>query len=139
MRWPLRRQILVPMVGIVLLTMGLASALGAWLASQQVQKRLERQLADVASTLSSSNFPLESSVLKHTRGLTGAEYVLVDASGRVAAATDESLRPATSDSQATAEPARFAIIATADRQFIQSSGRTDLHHAQDDRVSLERR
>ena len=34
MRWPLRRQILLPMVGILLLTVGIVSALNACLADR---------------------------------------------------------------------------------------------------------
>src|SRR5262245_65449970 len=98
MRWPLARQILLPMVGILLLTVGLASALAAWLASRQVQMRIEGQLADVAQTLAASNFPLESSVLKQARGLTGMELVLVDVSGQAVAASDERLDGVSYDS-----------------------------------------
>jgi len=91
MRWPLARQILLPMVGILLLTVGLASALTAWLASRQVKGRIEAQLADVAQTLATANFPLESNVLQQTRGLTGMELVLVDPASVAAAASDERL------------------------------------------------
>ncbi len=91
MRWPLARQILLPMVGILLLTVGLASALAAWLASRQVKQRIEGQLADIAQTLSASNFPLESSVLRQARGLTGMELVLVDSSSQAVAASDDRL------------------------------------------------
>jgi len=79
------------MVGILLLTVGLASALAAWLASRQVKERIEAQLADIARTLSAANFPLESSVLRQARGLTGMELVLVDNSGNAIAASDERL------------------------------------------------
>jgi signal transduction histidine kinase len=92
MRRPLRRQILLPMVGIVLLTMGLASALGAWLASRRVDRQVERQLADVAGTLSSSNFPLEANVLRQASGLTGAQFVVSSLAGQPLAASDASLR-----------------------------------------------
>ena len=91
MRCPLARQILLPMVGILLLTVGLASALSAWLASRQVKQRIEGQLADISHTLSASNFPLEAGVLKQARGLTGMELVLVDSSGTAIAASDERL------------------------------------------------
>lgn len=91
MRWPLSRQILLPMVGILLLTIGVVSALNAWLASARIQRQIETQLADVARTLSASNFPLESNVLRQTRGLTGAEYVVAGADGKPIAASDDAL------------------------------------------------
>ncbi|MDX1946868.1 MAG: HAMP domain-containing sensor histidine kinase [Pirellulaceae bacterium] len=91
MRWPLRRQILLPMVGILLLTMGGASALQAWQAWRLEQARLEARLAAVARTLSATNFPLESGVLRQAGGLTGAEYVVTDLSGELIATSDAEL------------------------------------------------
>src|SRR5687768_611155 len=89
MRWPLRRQILLPMVGILLLTIGVASALNAWLASARVQREIETQLADVQQTLTAGNFPLESNVLRQMRGLTEAEYVVATKTGQIVAASDD--------------------------------------------------
>ena len=91
MRQPLHRQILLPMAGILLLTVAVVSALNAWLAAAQVQNQLESRLADVAQTLSASNFPLEATVLRQTRGLTGADFVVTDSARNVIAAGDESL------------------------------------------------
>jgi signal transduction histidine kinase len=93
MRWPLRHQILLPMVGILLLTIGVVSVLNAWLASRRVRRQIETQLVDLAETLQATNFPLESSVLKQTRGLTGAEYVVLDRAGQSRAASDDALLP----------------------------------------------
>jgi signal transduction histidine kinase len=90
-RRPLRLQIMVPMVGIVLLTVAVVSALNAWLASARVRQQIEKQISDVSHTLSASNFPLESNVLLQMRGLTSADYVVVDIQGRAVAASDESL------------------------------------------------
>jgi signal transduction histidine kinase len=89
MRLPLRRQILLPMVGIVLLTIGVVSALNAWLASGRVQRQIDEQLADVQRTLSAGNFPLESNVLRQMHGLTGAEYVVAGQRGAIVTASDE--------------------------------------------------
>lgn len=94
MRWPLRRQILLPMVGILLLTIGIVSALNAVLATARVQKQLETQLADVTQTLAQTNFPLTEQVLQQTRGLTGAEFVAAELGGQIVAASDELLVPA---------------------------------------------
>ena len=91
MRWPLRRQILLPMVGVLLLTMGLVSALNAWLAVRRVDLQIERQLRDIVRTLSSANFPLETNVLRQTRGLTGAEFVVTTLSGQARASSDAEL------------------------------------------------
>jgi signal transduction histidine kinase len=92
MRWPLARQILLPMVGILLLTVGLASSLAAWLASRRVDRQVEQQLANVSRSLSSSNFPLEENVLRQASGLTGAQFVVSSLAGQPLAASDASLR-----------------------------------------------
>lgn len=91
MRLPLHRQILLPMASILLLTVAVLSALNAWLAARQVQRQLETRLGDVAQTLSASNFPLEATVLRQTRGLTGADFVVTDSMGQPIAASDDSL------------------------------------------------
>jgi len=79
------------MVGILLLTVGLASALNAWFATRRVDHQIERQLTDVVQTLSSANFPLEENVLRQTRGLTGAEFVVTTLSGQPLASSDTEL------------------------------------------------
>jgi signal transduction histidine kinase len=114
MRWPLRRQILVPMVGIVLATVGVTTLLAMGAATEQVESRVERQLADVQQTLSATNFPLESNVLRQTRGLTGAELVLVDSRGQVRGTSRDDLLPLVADS-------RTAGLATAPVDLSQAS------------------
>src|SRR5262245_20843438 len=96
MRWPLRRQILLPMVGILLLTIAIVSALNAWLATSRLQKQLQSQVAGVAQTIARTNIPLTASVLQQTRGLTGMELVATDRQGRSVAASDDQLVPAAS-------------------------------------------
>jgi signal transduction histidine kinase len=77
------------MVGILMLTIGVVSALNAWLASVRVRRQIETQLADVQRTLSAGNFPLESNVLRQMRGLTGAEYVVANGRGQIVAVSDD--------------------------------------------------
>ena len=77
------------MVGILMLTIGVVSALNAWLASTRVRRQIETQLADVQRTLSAGNFPLESNVLRQMRGLTGAEFVVANERSEVIAASDD--------------------------------------------------
>jgi signal transduction histidine kinase len=89
MRWPLRRQILLPMIVILLLTVTIVSALNAWLASARVHRQMQQQVRDIARVVSASNFPLESNVLRQLRGLTGAIYAVVDQAGRALASSDE--------------------------------------------------
>ncbi len=89
MRWPLRNQIMVPMIGVMLPALVGVSALNAYLSGHKVKQQIERQLQGVTSTLSESNFPLTSGVLQQMRGLTGAEFVLADDSGQLLASIAE--------------------------------------------------
>ena len=89
MRWPLRYQLLLPLVGLILAALGAVSLSTAWLSTHRVRAQIEEQLADVVRTLSAANFPLEPTVLRQTRGLSGAEYVVSETSGRIVAASDE--------------------------------------------------
>jgi len=119
MRWPLRRQILLPMVGILLLTIGVVSALNAWLATAGLQRQLQAQLASVAQTFSRTNIPLTASVLQQTRGLTGAEFVATDLRGQPVAASDYQLVPAASGgSQRAGQLDLASSIEVGSRRFI---------------------
>jgi len=91
MRWPLRNQILLSMMGVTLITLVAVSALNVVLSARVAGRQIERQLQDVARTLAESSFPLTDSVLRQMRGLSGAEYVLVDDSGGNVASSDSAL------------------------------------------------
>ncbi|MCE9546439.1 MAG: GHKL domain-containing protein [Planctomycetia bacterium] len=88
MRWPLRNQILLPMTAVILAALFGVTLLNAYLSVSRAEAQIERQLRNVASTLSESRFPLTDAVLRQMRGLSGAEYVLSDRSGKVLAASD---------------------------------------------------
>lgn len=108
MRWPLRRQILLPMVAVMLATIVVVSGLNAWLATRRVERAIQRQLADVVRTLSGTNFPLERTVLKQMHGLTGAEYVISLPAGEVLAASAEPFAGVPASSEApTSQPLHF--------------------------------
>ncbi len=81
MRWPLRYQILFPFAGVMLAVVVGLSLLEAYLSARRTQHQVERQLQEVALTLADATFPLTDAVLKQTRGLSGAEFVLTDRAG----------------------------------------------------------
>ncbi len=85
MRRSLRTQILLPVLGVVLAAMVCVSIANAWLAARRTRANIEVQLRGVARTLAESNFPLTDAVLRQTQGLSGAEFVVVDAQGKVVA------------------------------------------------------
>lgn len=87
MRWPLRYQILVPFAAVMLIAIVGVSLFDALLAARWTEQHIQAQLREVAGTLLDSSFPLTNRVLQQTRGLSGAEFVLSDASGRLLASS----------------------------------------------------
>jgi signal transduction histidine kinase len=83
MRWPLRNQILVPMVCLMVATLVGVSAINACLSLQRTRTQIADDLRQLAATLSAANFPLTDAVLQKMRGLSGADFVLTDARGGV--------------------------------------------------------
>lgn len=83
MRWPLRNQILLPMMALMLAALIGVSFLNAYLSVRRTRLRIESELAQVSETLTKSNFPLTNSVLQQMRGLVGAEFVLTDRRGNI--------------------------------------------------------
>jgi len=89
MRWPIRAQLLVPMLAIVVLTIGLASAAVAWWRVLQVHRQQEENLRRVTSTLVDASFPLSPRVLRQMSALAGAELIVIDAEGQIQDSTLE--------------------------------------------------
>ncbi len=87
MRWPLRYQILFPFGGVMLAVVLGVSLLDAVLAARRTQRQIEHQLNEVAQTLLDATFPLTDAVLRQTRGLSGAEFLLTDRQGNLRAAS----------------------------------------------------
>lgn len=82
MRFPLRLQLLVPMLAVVVATIVGCSALSAYLAAQAARQRQEDNLQRVVATLTEASFPLSEAVLRRMSGLSGAEFVMFDAAGQ---------------------------------------------------------
>lgn len=95
MRWPIRIQFLMVMLLIVIVAIVLASAASAYLAAAAAGQRKTEELDRIQKTLVQASFPLTESVLEQMAGLSGAEFVLLDADRRVIRGTialDESDR-----------------------------------------------
>jgi signal transduction histidine kinase len=106
-RLPLRRQILLPLLAIVALTLIGVSSAHVWLTSRLLRSAVDEQMRGVARTLNASTYPLETNVLRQVSGLSGAELVLVDEkSGAPLAASDDAFREA--KLPASAAPAQAA-------------------------------
>jgi signal transduction histidine kinase len=89
MRWPLRIQVLVAMAGLMLGALLAVSLFNAFWSAKRAQARIEHELRDVAETLGDSSFPLTDDVLKKMRGLSGADFVLIDQQGSIVATSIE--------------------------------------------------
>lgn len=94
MRWPLRYQILIPMVGILVCAIVVVTFLQAWLATNQIKLQIRDQFRQIAHTLNEATFPLTGAVLNQTKGLSGADFVLVRQDNKVLSSTRPDYLPA---------------------------------------------
>src|SRR5688572_20063899 len=82
MRWSIRYQLLLPLLALLLgvITMSVWAALAS---ADRARAQIETQVRDIAHTLHGIGFPLTDKVLLLTKGLSGADYVLVTRDGQV--------------------------------------------------------
>jgi signal transduction histidine kinase len=78
MRWPLRYQILVPLLTLLLGVVGMCTWT-AVAAANRAWQQLETQFRSIAHTLSDATYPLQQNVLRQLQGLSGAEFLVVTA------------------------------------------------------------
>src|SRR5438876_271339 len=80
MRWGIRYQLLVP---LALLLPGLVGVC-TWTAldsARLARRRIAEQVDSVAQTMSGAHFPLTEHILEMMRGLSGADYLVVEPGG----------------------------------------------------------
>ncbi len=82
-RWPLRVQLLLPMLFVVLLASLLATAITAYWIALRVRGEQEEGLDRVAKALSEAAFPLTEPVLMQMSRLSGAEFVRLTRQGHI--------------------------------------------------------
>ncbi|MGE0608948.1 MAG: ATP-binding protein [Pirellulales bacterium] len=87
MRLPIRYQILLPFAGLMVAGLFGLTLLDAQLAAGRSERQTAEQLRAIARTLQEANFPLTERTLRQMRGLSGAEYAIVAADGRIVAAS----------------------------------------------------
>jgi signal transduction histidine kinase len=85
MRWPLRHQIMLPLVVVALASLLAVGVINAWLAARHTRERIEAQLQGTVRVLATSSFPLSDAVLRQMRGLSSAEFVVTDQRGALLA------------------------------------------------------
>jgi len=120
MRWPLRYQILFPMVGIMVCAIVGVTILQIWLATNQIKLQVRDQYRQIARTLNDATFPLTVAVLNQTKGLSGADFILVGADEKMISSTRDDFMPA----PVTGEPPGWDelrisdLIETGDAHFF---------------------
>jgi signal transduction histidine kinase len=85
--WPLRNQILVPLLAILTAAVTATAAVAASLAARRSERQTLDQLRRVIDTLGRSSFPYTPAVLEKMRGLSGAHFIAYDGRGRATAST----------------------------------------------------
>lgn len=121
MRWPLKYQIMLPMAAAMLGTITCLSGLQAFLAGRQTIELIEKQISGITQTVVESRFPLTQPVLQQMQGLSGATFVLLDASGG-GISSSESIAPSALASLTTKSSAEVDFLETR-----QIQGRTYFH------------
>ncbi len=91
-RFPLRYQVLLPMLATLVVTLVVISALTAAMAARSAASRVDADVARIAKTLRTTTFPLTQPVLDNIAGLSGAELLLTNAKHQVVASTTQVAR-----------------------------------------------
>jgi signal transduction histidine kinase len=80
MRWPIRYQLLLPLLTLLLGVVGI-STWTALASADRARGQIETQCRNVARTLSESGFPLHKTVLDRMKLLSGADFLLLTPDG----------------------------------------------------------
>jgi signal transduction histidine kinase len=124
MRWPLRNQIMLPLLVVAVLSIASVGGIHAWLAARHTQQRIEGQVREVVSVLTSSRFPLTAPVLRQMTSLSGAEFVLTDTAGRLSATSLSQSPPQLSTQATVTSPKQIALeqtVSIADRDYFHTA------------------
>lgn len=87
MRWPIRNQILLPVLAVAIVSLTAVGVINTFLTGQRTRAHVEQQLRQVIGVLTTSSFPLTNSVLRQMRELSSAEFILIDSSAGAVAST----------------------------------------------------
>jgi signal transduction histidine kinase len=83
MRWSIRTQILIPLIGIQAVTVSAVALVTATVAARRSEREIVARLNDVLDTLRQGNIPYTGSVLAKLRGLSGAHFIVAAEDARV--------------------------------------------------------
>jgi signal transduction histidine kinase len=123
-RTPLQYQIMLPLAAVAIASLLAVGAINAWLATEETQASIDRQLQGVVRVLAASNFPLTDAVLRQMRDLSGAEFVLIENEGRQVSASLPALTdqlPLTDVVDASEKIVLGSQISLADKTYFHSA------------------
>jgi signal transduction histidine kinase len=88
MRWPIRIQLLLWILSVVVFGIVATTLVSVYLAAEATSREQLANLHQVVTTLSKApRYPLSQTVLKYMSGLSGGEFVLMDSDGKVTLST----------------------------------------------------
>jgi len=87
MRWPIRIQLLLWILSVVVFGIVAATLASAYLAVRMASRDQSQRLHRAVDTLTQARFPLSQTVLAHMSGLSGGQFVLLDHAGAVVYST----------------------------------------------------
>ena len=87
MKLSIRGQILIPVLAVQAAAVALLAVTSSAIATRKAEAEVVGRLDAVIATLGRSAFPLTPTVLEAMKGLSGAQFVLVETSGRVVETT----------------------------------------------------
>jgi signal transduction histidine kinase len=77
MRFSIRYQLLLPLLALMLGVVAM-STWTAWSSGQRERRRIESQMEEIADTVNSVSFPLNTQTFHLMKGLSGADFLLCD-------------------------------------------------------------
>lgn len=87
MRRPIRIQILVPFAAVLVASVAVMAVTEAWLAAGRAEREVLKQLSNVMATIEQTSLNYTVTILDKMRGLSGAQFVALNADGQVEAST----------------------------------------------------
>ena len=126
MRWPIRLQLLLPILLVAIVALAMSSATSGYFGSRQVRRQQEDNLRRVIGTLTEATFPLTDRVLHQMRGLSGAEFALLDEKDQIGATTLPT--PQSEWELLRSIPAHAELEHLAARPVVSIGGHTYLSH-----------
>jgi len=121
MRWPIRLQLLLGILSVVVFGIVAATATSAYLAVRTATRQQSRNFHRVVRTLTEATYPLSQEVLEHMSGLSGGEFVVLDRGRRALYSTIPVEADALADLASARERSSFDLFSEANVVRLEDS------------------